>query len=123
MNIKEEKKVLTVYLTGELDHHAAGPMREETDKSLLLYRPKTLILDFSGLSFMDSSGVGFVMGRYKKAAELSCTTVVEGLTPQHERIMRLSGLSQLVEFRNSSEPKENAHSKDKSKNKNTGENK
>ncbi len=99
MKIKEEEQTLTVYLTGELDHHAAKPMREETDEALLLRRPKTLLLDFSGVSFMDSSGVGFVMGRYKKAAELGCKTAVRGLSQKHERIMRFSGLPQLVEFR------------------------
>lgn len=98
MKIKEKEHTLTVYLSGELDHHAAKPMREETDEALLLYKPKTLLLDFSGVSFMDSSGVGFVMGRYKKAAALGCKTAVSGLTKKQERIMRFSGLPQLVEF-------------------------
>ena len=48
---------------------------------------------------MDSSGVGFVMGRYKKAASIRCRTVVQGLKPRDRKIMALSGLRDLVEFR------------------------
>lgn len=108
MHISENGNTLTVFLTGELDHHASKPLREETDAALLRCRPKTLLLDFSGVTFMDSSGVGFVMGRYKKAAELGCRTAVRGLNAHDERIMRLSGLPQLVEFRAKTDAKTEA---------------
>ena len=98
LRFKEEAGALTAYLTGEIDHHSAKPMREETDEALMRRRPKTLILDFSGVSFMDSSGVGLVMGRYKKAAAIGCKTAVQGARPREKRILALSGLPQLVEF-------------------------
>ncbi len=99
MQIVSENETLTVYLSGEIDHHNAKPLREKTDRVLFLKSPSSLILDFSGVSFMDSSGVGFVMGRYKKAASIRCRTVVQGLKPRDRKIMALSGLRDLVEFR------------------------
>ena len=99
MRFADDSGTLTVYLSGEIDHHSAQRMREETDEALMRWRPKTLILDFSGVTFMDSSGVGLVMGRYKKAAAISCTTAVQGARTRERRILALSGLPQLVEFR------------------------
>ena len=98
MHIVSEGQTLTVYLSGELDHHAAGAMRERTDRVLTLKAPGTLILDFSGVTFMDSSGVGFVMGRCKKAAAIGCGTRVRGLRPRDRRIMEMSGLRSIAEF-------------------------
>lgn len=98
MDITNENGILTVYLTGEIDHHSARAMRERADTELVKRRPDTLILDFSGVSFMDSSGVGLVMGRYKTAAALGCGVQVRGLKPRDRRIMELSGLKKLVAF-------------------------
>ena len=106
MRFKEEAGTLTAYLTGEIDHHSAKGLREETDEALLRRRPKKLILDFSGVSFMDSSGVGLVMGRWKKAADIGCGTAVQGARARERRILSLSGLPQLVEFLEAPQEKE-----------------
>ncbi len=105
MKIQQENKILTVYLSGEIDHHSAKGLREAADGALLRGRPKELILDFSGVTFMDSSGVGLVMGRYKTAAALGCRTAVQGLSKRDRRIMELSGLTHLIEIRNQEENK------------------
>ena len=68
------------------------------DDALLRGRPKELILDFSGVTFMDSSGVGLVMGRYKSARALGCAVTVRGLSPRDRKIMRMSGLTSLITF-------------------------
>ena len=99
METKFEDRVLTVYLTGEIDHHTARPIREAADRALAQKRPDELVLDFSGVTFMDSSGVGLVMGRCKAARTLGCRTAVCGLRARDRRIMELSGLAALVEFR------------------------
>lgn len=99
MKLENENGRLTVYLSGEIDHHTARPTREKIDERLIKDKPKELILDFSGVTFMDSSGVGLVMGRYKSAASLGSKTAVTGLRERDKRIMRLSGLAGLVEFR------------------------
>ena len=105
MNIVNENNVMTVYLTGEIDHHTARGIREHTDTMLVKRRPERLVLDFSGVSFMDSSGVGLVMGRYKTAAALNCSTVVRGLRPRDRKIMEMSGLKKLVTFQNQEDTK------------------
>lgn len=92
-------KTLTIYLQGEIDHHTAGAIRNRTDTEILRRSPEELILDFSGVSFMDSSGVGLVIGRYKLALSRSCRTVVTGLRERDKKILMLSGLQNKIEFR------------------------
>lgn len=98
MNIATENNKMTVYLTGEIDHHSAGPMREEIDFELIKKKPSRLTLDFSGITFMDSSGVGLVMGRYKAARAINCKTAVTGLRERDKKIMQMSGLINVIEF-------------------------
>ncbi len=86
---------VTVYLTGELDHHGAAPLRDQVDELIRTRRPKLLVLDFGGLSFMDSSGIGFVMGRYKRVTALGGALRVRSASPRMERVMRLAGLERL----------------------------
>jgi len=86
---------VTVYLTGELDHHGAAPLREQVDDIISARRPKRLVLDFGGVSFMDSSGIGFVMGRYKRLTAYGGVLRVQSATPRMERVMRLAGLERL----------------------------
>lgn len=99
MKISVSDKSMTVFLSGEIDHHNAGFLRENADKSIIKERPEELILDFSDVSFMDSSGVGFVMGRYKTADSFGCKTAVTGLKERDKRILLLSGMQNKVEFR------------------------
>ena len=97
--IKNLDKEFTAFLSGEIDHHSAPKIREKIDFQLNSVKPESLILDFSGVTFMDSSGVGLVMGRYKNAQRLNCSTCVCGLRERDLRIMKMSGLEKLVEFR------------------------
>ena len=60
---------LSLSLSGEIDHHTAAFLRSGIDAAFVRQKPKTLILDFSGVTFMDSSGVGLALGRYKKTKE------------------------------------------------------
>lgn len=92
-------KVLTVYLSGDIDHHTAGNIRTKTDSEIIKNRPRELILDFSDVTFMDSSGVGLVIGRYKLANETGCKTVVTGLRDRDKKILMMSGLQNKIEFR------------------------
>ncbi len=92
-------KSLTVYLSGEIDHHNAAQLRQAADKELIKHSPEELIIDFTRVTFMDSSGVGLVMGRYKTAASIGCKTVVTGLRDRDKKILQMSGLANKVEFR------------------------
>ena len=98
MSVKLETtgEVLTAYLEGELDHHAARSIREQIDARIEQDAPSLVILDFRDLSFMDSSGIGLVMGRYKKTQEVGAELHVTNTSPQIYKVMRLAGLDRLA---------------------------
>lgn len=75
----------------EVDHHVAKRIRERIDERLFLYRPTLLILDFSAVRFMDSSGIALIFGRVESAKAVGATVRIEGLTPELARLLRLSG--------------------------------
>lgn len=90
-----DDRTATVYLSGELDHHNAAPLRERVDQVIRERHPQKLVLDFGGISFMDSSGIGFVMGRYKLMMAQGGQLQVRGASARMEKVMRLAGLERL----------------------------
>ena len=88
-------EVVTAYLGGELDHHSAKEMREEIDSAVELNMPTLLILDFKDISFMDSSGIGLVMGRYRQMSLIGGRLKVINIPPHLQKLFRLSGLGAL----------------------------
>ncbi len=96
--IKSVGELLTVMLDGEIDHHTAKQMREKIDEAIEFYMPTLLIMDFGRVTFMDSSGIGLVMGRYrtlqKKGAKLNLTN----LPPNIYKVMKLAGIERLAKI-------------------------
>lgn len=86
---------LTAYIRGELDHDSAARIRVEVDGAAQSLRPRLLRLDFGGVSFMDSSGIGLVMGRYRQMQLLGGTVRVVNYSDSLRRIFVLSGLEGL----------------------------
>ncbi len=86
---------LTVWLSGELDHHAARTMREQVDAAIERSSAKALRLDFSGVTFMDSSGIGLIMGRYRLMLSRGGSLTVVGASERLLRVMKLAGLNKL----------------------------
>ena len=93
--------MLTAYLEGEIDHHSVKPVREEIDNTIDRLQPKALALDFSGVTFMDSSGIGLVMGRYRKIAPYNAQLYVFNPPPSIAKVMRLSGIDKIAKIENS----------------------
>lgn len=89
---------LYAFLDGEIDHHTAAGMRCVIDDALVQGVPKELVLDFSGVTFMDSSGIGLIMGRYKAASAQNCRVRVMNVKDRDMKVMKMSGLSKIVEF-------------------------
>ncbi len=89
---------LTALLTGEIDHHTAGKIRDEIDAAIEFHRPACLVIDFGGVSFMDSSGIGLVMGRYKLMKNIGGTVRIENTPKPLRKVMKLSGLYDLAQF-------------------------
>ncbi|MEG1779078.1 MAG: anti-sigma factor antagonist [Oscillospiraceae bacterium] len=95
MNIEIMPQLVIAYLSGEIDHHKAGGMRKELDTVLQQVCPEELILDFGNVTFMDSSGIGFVMGRYKLMTDLEGIVKVTNLSPSLKKVMKLAGMDKL----------------------------
>ena len=95
LELTREGGILTAHLIGELDHHTAAHLRRQIDTAALSCRCERLILNLSRLTFMDSSGIGLMMGRYRLMTSLGGTLRVEGASPQLEKMIRLAGLDNL----------------------------
>lgn len=91
-------KTLTVWLDGDIDHHSARELRSRIDTKVFIQRPDELILDLSRVCFMDSSGLGLILGRYAKAAELGIRFKVANPTPEIRRILDLAGTERLIKI-------------------------
>ncbi|MBQ7542826.1 MAG: STAS domain-containing protein [Clostridia bacterium] len=83
-------------LHGDLDHHGAAPMRLEIDRRVCEDKPAVLRLDFHDVPFMDSSGVGLVMGRFRLLQTYGGRLELCGMSAQIARIMRLSGIEKIA---------------------------
>ena len=86
---------LSVILPHEIDHHAVKPIREKTDIKLFELSPGLLILDFSAVNFMDSSGIGLILGRAALCEELGCRIRLKGLSGRLMKLIRLSGIEKI----------------------------
>lgn len=98
MQIKTRRDgaVLAVHLTGELDHHSAAPLRAELDALLQDDGIGHLVLDLGGVSFMDSSGLGVVLGRYKILKARRGSLRIIGASKPVERILKMAGVYALL---------------------------
>ena len=86
---------LIANLNCELDHHAAKTVRQKIDEALSAGRPECLVLDFSKVTFMDSSGIGLILGRVERAAAIGASVRIRGLSERLMRIIKLSGLERI----------------------------
>ena len=82
---------LTAMLIGDIDHHTAREMRKEIDALVEKHHPTLLRLDFSTVQFMDSSGIGLIMGRYRLMSLIGGRVLVCNVPPHLKRILNLSG--------------------------------
>lgn len=95
--IATEQRV-TAFLEGEIDHHTASSLRMEIDEAIQTYKPKTLKLDYGEVTFMDSSGVGLVMGRVRTMSPFGGRIIVSNLSPQTYKVMQLAGLEKIAKI-------------------------
>ena len=96
VSFQNRQQKLIACLSGEIDHHSASPIRDAIDRRIRQDKPSVLHLDFSGVTFMDSSGVGLVMGRYRQLQPYNGVLELGGMSPTIKRIMRLSGIESIA---------------------------
>lgn len=91
----ESNRILVAEILCDVDHHTAKPIREKIDRRLFESRPSVLVLDFSNVVFMDSSGMGLIMGRAECAAALGAEVRIMGLSPSLTKLTKLCGLDRV----------------------------
>ncbi len=87
--------VLTAFVEGEIDHHTAAALRESIDRKIIEDKPEVLRLDYSGVTFMDSSGIGLIMGRFKLISSYSGKLEVINVPRSMAKVIKLSGIEKL----------------------------
>lgn len=107
--LKEDKKflykidggVLEVKLMGEIDHHSAVSVRSDIDGLIFDLRPQKVVLDLSEISFMDSSGLGLIMGRYALIKDFGGTLSLRAPTVAVMKILTLAGMERMIKIEKS----------------------
>ncbi len=90
-----EKGTLRIMIFGEIDHHSAASVREEIDRNIFFYRPEKVVFDLSQIGFMDSSGLGLILGRYTKIKDLGGEMTIENPSEEILKILKLAGVDKL----------------------------
>ena len=92
----KKDKVLVFKITEEIDDNSVQKIRRRADYEIERYMPKRVIFDFDSVSFMDSAGIGLIIGRYKFTNMLGGKLEVANLTPAVKRIFEMSGILRLI---------------------------
>ncbi|WP_035344239.1 anti-sigma F factor antagonist [Halalkalibacter hemicellulosilyticus] len=101
IGVEERGAVLLVRLVGELDHHTAEELRTQVENKLVQHEVRHIVLNLEQLSFMDSSGLGVILGRYKQVKAVGGEMVVCAISPAVKRLFELSGLFKIIRLEES----------------------
>lgn len=97
ITVKSTKNALYIYLGGELDEYNASAVRERVDRELDGHTgAERVIMDLSQVRFMDSTAIGFLIGRYKKLKRYATPLYVQGVTPAADKVLTVSGIYALI---------------------------
>lgn len=95
---KEEDKLLIVKLTEEIDHHTTEKIRRKADYEIERHMPRKTIFDFDQVTFMDSAGIGMIIGRYKRVKMLGGKIEMIHVKPTVKKIFDMCGISKLIKI-------------------------
>ena len=98
IKFKIDGKTLEILLLGEIDHHNAVKLRSQADELIKKHSPKKVVLNLSHIEFMDSSGLGFIMGRMALVEKNGGTLIIKSPGRNVQKICRLAGLERLVKI-------------------------
>ncbi len=94
---------ITAALSGDIDHHTAREMRQELDEAIAHSQPELLIIDMEKVGFMDSSGIGLILGRLRAVHANGGEIIIKNARPEIAAVIRISGLSGLLVEGNTNE--------------------
>lgn len=92
----DKDKLLILKITDEIDDHNVQNIRRKADYEIERYMPKKIIFDFDSVTFMDSAGIGLIIGRYKFANMIGAKLELSNLTQSVRRIFDMSGILKLI---------------------------
>lgn len=98
MNIEfdEVDKLLCIQITEEIDHHTTEKLRRKMDYEITRFMPREVVFDFSKVSFMDSAGIGLLIGRYKLAKLLGGTMKIVNSSRAVKKMLEMSGVVRII---------------------------
>lgn len=98
MNSKYEDKdkLLIFEITEEIDHHTTEKIRRKMDNEIQRYMPKRTVFDFNKVTFMDSAGIGMLIGRYKLARMLGGSLELTNVKPSIKKIFEMCGILKII---------------------------
>lgn len=100
LKIYNDGNRITAAISGDLDHHAAREIRTELDDVIARSRPELLILDFGGVGFMDSSGIGLILGRSRSVKAVGGELLIKNARREIAEVIKISGLGSLIAMQN-----------------------
>lgn len=98
IEFSNEEKALIMKIDGEIDHRYATRIRREADRNIVTYPDKTFIIDLSSVSFMDSSAIGVIIGRYKLVKSFGSEIYLVSCNDLVERILNMSGIKKIIKI-------------------------
>ena len=93
-----ENKTLTVRIIGDIDHHSAKGVRDKIDSFIFEKKPLIVLLDLSGVEFMDSSGLGLILGRYTVSCDIGAEMKIINPSSNVRKILDLAGIERLMKI-------------------------
>jgi len=96
LKISFNEDIMKVSLPKEIDHHTVQGIREKIDEALYLNRPSEVIISLCKVSFMDSSGIGLILGRYTKAKDLGASMRLQDPDRRTEKILSFAGIERII---------------------------
>lgn len=98
MKYEVQENCLTIYLPGELDHHVAEEIKKEADRLIERGHVRYVIFDFTNTEFCDSSGIGVIMGRYKKVCLFGGEVWAAHANERIKKILKMSGAAKIMQI-------------------------
>ena len=94
----KEDKLLYLKITEEIDHHSCEKIKKRADYEIQIHIPKKLVFDFENVNFMDSSGIGMIIGRYKLVSMFGGNVLIANAKPAIKKILEMSGILKLIKL-------------------------
>ena len=94
---KDLDKLLILKVTEEIDHHTTEKIRRKMDNEITRYMPRKVLFDFNEVSFMDSAGIGLIIGRYKVAKLFGGDVDAR---PSVKKVLEMSGITRIIKINN-----------------------